>query len=55
MLKINRSYDGRSPDRLETEYPLSEKDEQARCIERMRQLQSKALKMWRSLKKKEIR
>jgi hypothetical protein len=43
------SYDRRP---LETEIPLSEKDEQARCIERMRKMQSEALKLWRSLKDK---
>ncbi|MCC8426395.1 hypothetical protein [Mucilaginibacter sp. UR6-11] len=37
---------------LETEFPLSEKDEQGRCMERMRELQNEALKLWRSLKKK---
>ncbi|WDF79054.1 hypothetical protein PQ469_03415 [Mucilaginibacter sp. KACC 22773] len=41
---------GRRP--LETEIPLSEKDEQARCMERMRKLQSEALKLWHALKEK---
>lgn len=40
---------------LVTEYPLSEKDEQARCMERMRKLQSDALKLWRALKLKKKR
>jgi len=38
---------------LATEHPISEKDEQAYCIERMRKLQSEALKIWRALKKKQ--
>jgi hypothetical protein len=37
---------------LKTEYPLSEKDEQAGCMERMRKLQKEALNVWRALKKK---
>lgn len=37
---------------LETEYPLCEKDEQARGIEESKKLQKEALKLWRALKKK---
>ncbi|MGZ3764627.1 MAG: hypothetical protein ACXVB0_19580 [Mucilaginibacter sp.] len=37
---------------LETDFPLSEKDEQAHCMQRMRKLQSEALKLWNSLNDK---
>ena len=37
---------------LQTDYPLCEKDEQARCIESMRPAQEKAMKLWNELKKK---
>jgi hypothetical protein len=40
--------------RLKTEFPLSEKDEQANCMEHLRKLQNEALKLWRSLKHKRI-
>jgi len=36
---------------LKTDFPLCEKDEQAQSMERMRKLQTEALKLWRSLKK----
>lgn len=38
---------------LKTDYPLCEKDEQARCIENMRLAQKKAMKIWNELKKKQ--
>ncbi|MCR8557803.1 hypothetical protein KXD93_09130 [Mucilaginibacter sp. BJC16-A38] len=53
MLNRNNSspsVGGRRP--LETEYPLCEKDEQARGIEHMKKMQKEALKLWRALKKK---
>ncbi len=49
--KIKRFSAGGSR-QLETEYPLCEKDEQARGIEQLKKLQKEALKLWRALKKK---
>ncbi|MCQ6958738.1 hypothetical protein [Mucilaginibacter aquariorum] len=43
---------GNSERQLKTQRPLSEKDEQARRMERMRALQAEALKLWHTLIKK---
>ena len=37
---------------IETDTPLSEKDEEGAAIERMRNLQKKALGLWHGIKKK---
>jgi len=37
---------------LKTEYPLCEKDEQARVIELMKKMQKDVLRLWRALKER---
>lgn len=53
MLKRNKVNSSAGNKRLlETEYPLCEKDEQARTLEHIKQLQKEALKLWRAKKRK---
>jgi hypothetical protein len=44
----------KSPPVIKTEGPLSEKDEQGQAIERLKELQKKAMKKWQRLKKQVI-
>jgi hypothetical protein len=49
----NKRSSARSKLSLETDSPLCEKDEQGRVMEKMRNFQKQALKLWHALKKKQ--